>query len=44
LQAIDKCWANKEPQIRPAERKDAAAAYEKAREVYRKVLSESTTE
>jgi hypothetical protein len=44
LKAIDKCWANKEPNIRANERKDAAAAYDKAREVYRKIAAECTKE
>ncbi|MCW2573716.1 MAG: hypothetical protein JWO88_3774, partial [Frankiales bacterium] len=42
LKGIDKCWVNKEPQIRAEEKDAAKKAYEVAREAYRKVLSEST--
>lgn len=41
LDAVDVCWAAKLPQIRPVERPDAEAAYEVAREAYRRILAES---
>jgi hypothetical protein len=40
LKAIDKCWEQKRPKIEPRERKDAEAAYDQAREAYRKILAE----
>jgi hypothetical protein len=40
LKAIDQCWKQKQPQIRAAERKEAEAAYDVAREAYRKILAE----
>jgi hypothetical protein len=44
LKAIDKCWTNKAPHIRPPERPTAARAYEEARTAYRKILAESVAE
>jgi hypothetical protein len=41
LKAVDQCWSQKSPQIAPAERDEAARAYEQAREVYRRILAES---
>ena len=41
LKAIDRCWSQKSPNIRPAEREDARAAYDFARSAYRKILEES---
>ncbi len=41
LDAVDVCWKSKQRQIRPAERAEAEAAYNAAREAYRKILSES---
>jgi hypothetical protein len=41
LDAVDVCWKQKEPRIREEEKKDAAAAYEAAREAYRKILGEA---
>ena len=42
LDAVDVCWKQKVKLIREAERPAAAAAYDKAREVYRAVLTEAT--
>ncbi|MGC3966329.1 MAG: CehA/McbA family metallohydrolase [Pirellulales bacterium] len=44
LDAVDVCWKQKVKAIREAERPAAAAAYEKAREVYRRAVSEATVE
>ena len=41
LDAVDVCWNAKQSQIRPEERTEAAAAYQKAREIYAQRLSES---
>jgi hypothetical protein len=41
LKAIDKCWKEKVRLIRPAERDEAAKAYDVARAAYRKILAES---
>jgi hypothetical protein len=41
LKAVDQCWTQKSPKIADAERPAAAAAYEHAREVYRKIVAES---
>lgn len=41
LDAVDVCWAKKEKAIREAEKPAAAAAYDKAREVYRAALREA---
>ena len=41
LAAVDQCWLQKAPQIRPEERDEAARAYDHAREVYRRLVSES---
>jgi hypothetical protein len=40
LKGIDKCWQEKVRGIREQERADAQAAYDKAREEYRKILGE----
>jgi len=44
LNAVNQCWTQKAPRIAPAEMEDAKKAYEHAREVYRKLLSESPRE
>jgi len=44
LEAVDRCWASKSPQIRDSERPAAEAAFEVAREAYRKIRNESTTD
>ncbi|MGA7409989.1 MAG: CehA/McbA family metallohydrolase [Bryobacteraceae bacterium] len=41
LNAVNQCWTQKAPRIAPAEIEDAKKAYEHAREVYRKLISES---
>jgi hypothetical protein len=41
LKAIDRCWEKKVGNIREKERPDAKAAYDKAREEYRRILAES---
>lgn len=41
LKAVDNCWASKSPAIRASERDAAAAAYDKAREIYRQILAEA---
>ncbi|MCF0071797.1 CehA/McbA family metallohydrolase [Dyadobacter sp. CY261] len=38
LAALNQCWKMKEPNIRAEEKSAAAAAYEKARNVYRKLI------
>ncbi|HEY2946237.1 MAG TPA: CehA/McbA family metallohydrolase [Vicinamibacteria bacterium] len=44
LAAVDQCWSQKRPQIRETERDAARQAYEHAREVYRRLLAESSDE
>jgi hypothetical protein len=44
LKGVDQCWSQKERAIRPAEQEAAKAAYDVAREAYRKVLAESEVE
>ncbi len=41
LAAVDQCWTQKVVNIRPAERADAARAYDHARAVYRRLIEES---
>jgi hypothetical protein len=41
LTAVNQCWTQKAPAIRAAERVDARAAYDHAREVYKRVIAES---
>jgi hypothetical protein len=41
LKAVDQCWRQKVRGIRAAERPEAQAAYDKARQEYRKILAES---
>ncbi len=41
LAAVDRCWSQKAPRIAPAERDAAAAAYEHARNAYRRLLAET---
>ncbi len=40
LRAVDQCWAQKSPRIRPEELEEAARAYEAARQAYRARLQE----
>src|SRR5262249_1924741 len=44
LKGIDRCWEQKKPRIREKERAEAEAAYEKAREAYKKILAESVAD
>ena len=39
--AVDQCWKNKQGNIRPTERPEAEAAYNKARAFYDKIIEES---
>lgn len=39
--AVDRCWKMKSPRIRPAEREQAAAAYQRARLIYDRIIRES---
>ena len=41
MNAVNQCWTQKAPRIRPSELADAKAAYDHAREVYRRLISES---
>jgi len=41
LNSVDVCWKAKKPQIRKHERAEAKAAFDFAREAYRKILEES---
>jgi hypothetical protein len=41
LKSVDQCWSEKVKHMRPTERQDARAAYDQAREAYRKILAES---
>jgi len=41
LAAVNQCWTQKAPAIRPSELKDARAAYDHAREVYKRLIAES---
>jgi hypothetical protein len=42
LTAVNQCWTQKAPAIRASERADARAAYDHAREVYRRLIAESS--
>ncbi|HKD50366.1 MAG TPA: CehA/McbA family metallohydrolase [Candidatus Acidoferrum sp.] len=42
LAAVDQCWTQKAPKISAQELPDARQAYDHAREVYRKLIAEST--
>ena len=41
LTAVNQCWTQKAPLIRPEEREAARAAYDHARDVYRRLIAES---
>jgi hypothetical protein len=41
LAAVNQCWTQKSPRIRPAELSDARAAYDHARQMYRQRAAES---
>ena len=40
-EAVDQCWKNKQGNIRPKERPEAEAAYNKARAIYDKIIADS---
>jgi hypothetical protein len=42
LNAVNQCWTQKAPRIRPSELAEAKQAYDHAREVYRRLIGEST--
>ena len=42
LTAVNQCWTQKAPAIRPSERAAARAAYDHAREVYKRLIAESS--
>lgn len=44
LKGVDRCWASKQRFIKADEKDDALAAYEHAREAYRKIVAESEVE
>ena len=44
IDSVEKCWSQKEKFIAEAEMKDAIAAYNHARKVYRQILSETKTQ
>jgi hypothetical protein len=44
LKAVDQCWGQKASQISAGERGEASKAYERAREVYRRIVAESDVE
>jgi hypothetical protein len=41
LKGVDQCWSRKERNIRPAEIDDAKAAYDAARQAYKKIMEEA---
>ena len=41
LDAVDRCWQSKSPQIREPERDAARAAYDHAKNMYRQILAEA---
>ncbi|NOY41782.1 MAG: CehA/McbA family metallohydrolase [Planctomycetes bacterium] len=43
LKSVDRCWSQKERFIDKKEMKDAIAAYDHARETYKKIIAESKT-
>jgi hypothetical protein len=42
LNAVNQCWTQKSPRIRPSELAEAKQAYDHAREVYRRLINESS--
>jgi hypothetical protein len=42
LRSVDQCWSQKAPKISPREMPEAIKAYDHAREVYRRLISESS--
>jgi hypothetical protein len=43
LTAVNQCWTQKAPRIRQSEQAAARAAYDHAREVYKRIIAESST-
>ena len=41
LRAVDQCWSQKAPKIAAREKAAAEAAYEHARQIYRRILAET---
>jgi hypothetical protein len=41
LDAVERCWKSKSPQIREAEKQAASDAYEHAKTVYRQILGDA---
>ena len=41
LNAVNQCWTQKAPRIRPAELSEAKQAYDYARDVYRRLINET---
>jgi hypothetical protein len=44
LNAVNQCWTQKAPRMKAADLGEANQAYDHAREVYRKLISESEHE
>jgi hypothetical protein len=44
LAAVNQCWTQKAPAIRSSERAEARAAYDHAREVYKRLIAESSVQ
>lgn len=44
LAAVNQCWTQKAPAIRSSERTEARAAYDHAREVYKRLIAESSAQ
>ena len=42
LEALNKCWKTKEPNIRQEEKKAAETAYNDARQVYRNIIESAS--
>ena len=42
LTAVNQCWTQKAPAIRTSEQAEARAAYDHAREVYKRLIAESS--
>jgi hypothetical protein len=44
IKALDRCWQQKSPHIRPQERAEARQAYDRSRAEYQKILAECATD
>jgi hypothetical protein len=42
LAGVDQCWKSKQPTYADAEKDDAIKAYDHARDVYKKIISEAS--